>query len=71
MVLEIQFPNKTVKMLSIKEMKDFPLITCKCGIEFAPLDDTYVGEKPYCSKCRMEINDKVEILFNKKAKDES
>ena len=56
MVLEIQFPNKTVKMLSIKEMKDFPLIKCRCGTEFRPLDDTYIGEIPYCTKCRIEIN---------------
>ncbi len=61
MVLEIRFPNKTVKMLSIKEMKDFPLITCKCGTEFAPLDDTYIGEIPYCTKCRMELYDKGNI----------
>jgi len=56
MVLEIRFPNKTVKILSIKEMKDFPLIKCRCGTEFRPLDDTYIDEIPYCTKCRMEIN---------------
>lgn len=57
MTLEINLPNKTVIMLSVKEMKDFPLIKCKCGTEFAPLDDTYVGDTSYCVQCRIKIYD--------------
>lgn len=57
MVLEINFPNKTVRMLSFKEMQSIKLIRCVCGTEFAPLDDTYVGDIPYCTECRMKLYD--------------
>ena len=61
-MLEINIGNKKVQMLSVKEMKDFPLVKCKCGTEFAPLDDTYVDDTPYCILCRIKMYDAKLIL---------
>jgi len=61
-MLKLKIGNKEVQMLSIKEIKDFPLVKCKCGTEFVPLDDTYVGDTPYCVQCRIKMYDAKTIL---------
>ena len=54
-MLEITLPNKTVQLLSIKELSMIPLVECDCGREFRPLSDTYIDGKPYCAECRLKL----------------